>query len=197
MDYPGDPPYQREVVSALDTGSPFELSRLTLSSHSGTHLDAPAHFIRGGKSIAEYRVEDFILPALVLNIEDPEAVRPAELELADLPAGAAVLFKTNNSRSGLARSGRLEKRWVYLSEEAASRLQAKQVALVGIDYVSIERFEAPGSPIHRQLLKAGILILEGINLAAVPPGRYTLICPPLKIQAEAAPTRAILLKTDD
>jgi arylformamidase len=193
VDYPGDPPYLRETVSSLSAGAAYELSRLSLSAHSGTHLDAPSHFIPGGKSIDQYPVSDFVLPALVLETTDPEAVRPGEIAGAGIQAGDAVLFKTRNSRSGLARSGKFVERWVHVSEEAGDLLVAAKVALVGIDYVSIERFEAPGAPLHLKLLRAGILILEAIHLEHVPPGRYTLICLPLKVPAEAAPARAILI----
>jgi arylformamidase len=193
VDYPGDPPYRREILSSLIGGAAYELSRLILSAHSGTHLDAPSHFISGGKSIDQYPAEDFILPAVVVEATDREAVQPGEIEAAEIQAGDAVLFKTQNSRSGLARSGKFVERWVYISEAAGELLKIKKVALVGIDYVSIEKFEASGAPLHHQLLGAGILILEGIHLEQVPPGRYTLICPPLKLRAEAAPTRAILV----
>jgi arylformamidase len=193
VDYPGDPPYRREVLSSLTGGAAYELSRLSLSAHSGTHLDAPSHFIAGGKSIEQFAAADFILPALVVETDDRAAVRPAEVEAAEIRSGDAVLFKTNNSRSGLAASGEFSERWVHVSEPAGDLLLARKVALVGIDYVSIDKFDAPGAPLHQKLLSAGILVLEGIHLEHVPPGRYTLICLPLKLRAEAAPTRAVLM----
>jgi len=194
VEYPGDPPYSREILSDTLKGAEYELSRITMSSHAGTHIDAPSHFIRGGKSIDRYNAGDFVLSAVVLNIADPEKVGHAEIMLGEIEAGDAVLLKTNNSRSGLVSSGRFSAHYVYLSPDAADLLVAKKVAMVGIDYLSVDRSGDEAMPVHKKLLASGVLILENINLANVPPGRYIILCPPLKIRAESAPTRAILIK---
>lgn len=193
-EYPGDPPFSREVISDLGRNSEYELSLLTMSAHAGTHIDAPSHFVKGGKSIAQYSACDFVLPAIALNIHDSEVIRPSEINSEEIGEGDAVLFKTRNSMSGLVVGGGFSERYVYLSHEAADLLVAKKVAMVGIDYLSVDRFGDDLLTAHKKLLGAGILILENINLAEVPPGRYTLVCPPLKIRAEAAPVRAILIK---
>ena len=195
IDYPGTPPYSRELICSLENGDTSNLSRLVMSTHSGTHLDAPSHFIPNGKNIDEYPATAFILPAQVVPIEDKEVIRPSELEKLDTAAGDALLFKTNNSISGRSISGEFWKSFVYLSPEAADFCVRRKLALVGIDYNSIEPCRAGPFPVHEKLLCSGILILESINLREVPPGRYTLLCLPLKMKdAEASPVRAILIR---
>ena len=194
IDYPGDPPYRREQISALRDGGAYDLSLLQMSAHAGTHIDAPAHFIPGGRTIDQYAAGDFILPAHVISIESKESIRVSELEDVDIRPGDAVLFKTDNSRSGRCRSGTLSPVYVSLSEEAAEFIIGKKTGLAGIDYISAERHGETGFPVHKALLRNGILLLEGIDLGQVPEGAYTLWCLPLKIAGgEASPVRAILM----
>jgi arylformamidase len=193
IDYAGTTPYSREMTMK-DIGI-LELSKLVMSTHSGTHLDFPAHFIPGGKHIDEYPVQKFILPAQVVGIKDKEAIRPSELENLDIKPGDALLFKTDNSVSGRCVSGVFCESFVYMSPEAADFCVDKKVSLVGIDYGSVDRYGDEDFPAHHKLLGNGILILESINLEEVPPGRYTLFCPPLKVKgAEGAPARAIVIR---
>jgi len=194
IDYPGDTPYSRELIRTLKDGDNCNLSRLTMSPHSGTHIDFPAHFISGGKTVDQYSVADFILSANVVEIKDKEAIRPHELENPLIEPGDALLFKTENSRQGWCRSGVFLENFVHMAPEAADFCIEKRVALAGIDYITIEQYGDNGFPVHHKLLGNNSLILEGIDLLEVPPGRYTLICLPLKIKAcEASPVRAILL----
>jgi arylformamidase len=194
INYPGDTPYSRDLLSAVSGYGECSLSRLTMSAHAGTHLDAPAHFIQGGKTIDQYLARDFILPAQVVEITDPEMIRTNELENIRIEPGEALLFKTQNSVKGLCRSGVLSDNFVYLSEEAAEFCASKKVGLVGIDYISVERLDEEQFPVHRILLGNNRLILEGVDLLEVPPGSYTLVCLPLKIEGcEASPVRAILV----
>jgi arylformamidase len=141
---PGAPPFSRELILTVESDG-IELSKLVMHSHPGTHIDAQAHFIPGGKSIDEYSVQKFILPAQVMNIEDKEAVRLSELENLDIHEGDALLFKTDNSKSGRCRNGILSENWVYVTPEVADYCVAKKVSLVGIDYIAPER---PGGNIH-------------------------------------------------
>ena len=195
IDYPGDTAFRRELSSRLEDGEAYDLSSLELSAHSGTHIDAPAHFVPGGKTIDQYEVGDFVFSALVVNIDDRQCVKASSVEKANIRPGEAVLFRTENSVSGRCRSGVFSQRYVHLSPEAAAACVAKGVALVGIDYVSIEKYEDLNFPAHRMLLSAGVLVLEGIDLVCVPPGRFTLFCFPLKTRgAEASPTRAVLAR---
>lgn len=196
IDYPGDTPYSRKLIETIGNTGTYELSTLTMSAHSGTHLDAPSHFIPGGKSLDQYEAREFILPARVVEIKDKQTIRPAELRDLEVEVGEALLFKTDNSLGGRSRSGEFHPRFVYLSPEAAALCVEKKVKLIGLDYITVERYGESGFPVHRQLLGNGVLILEGIDLQDVPAGTYTLICLPLKIKAgEASPVRAILLQS--
>jgi arylformamidase len=193
IDYPGDPPFQREQVSAIRTGGAYDLSLLHMSAHAGTHIDAPAHFIPGGRTIDQYAAADFLFPAHVVVIENKRSIGTTELSALSIRPGDAVLFKTDNSRSGRCRSGVFSPDYVSLSAEAAELLVRKRPGLAGFDYISAERHDASGHPVHLALLRHDILILEGIDLGQVPAGAYTLWCLPLKISgAEASPVRAVL-----
>ncbi len=190
--YPGDPAMVRTQTASLEAGDDCELSFLTLSSHAGTHLDAPAHFIAGAKTIDRFAPECFIRPARVVQVSGTAAVWPADLEASEAGPGEALLIKTDNSIRGLAEPFRPDH--VYLTPEAAAWCVSRRLSIVGIDALSIDAHDSEDFASHRCLLSAGILILEGAELAAVPEGRFTLVCLPLKIVAgEASPVRAVLL----
>jgi len=192
--FPSDTPYSRDLMLTIEDSGILDVSKLVLSAHSGTHVDTPSHFIPNAKSIDQYSVQEFILPAQVVNIEDRESIRPSELENLDIKQGDALLFKTDNSISRRCSNGVFTEKFVYLSAEAAVFCAEKKASLVGIDYVTIDRYGDEAFPAHRTLLGSGILILEGINLREVPQGKYTLFCLPLKIKGgEASPVRAILV----
>jgi arylformamidase len=194
IDYPGDTAYSRKMLCELSAGAPYDLASLKLSAHSGTHLDAPAHFVPGGKTIDQYTIHELILPALVVPVSDRVAVQRSDLSGTDIRPGDAILFKTHNSTSGRSKNGRFLEDFVYLSLDAADLCVDKSIGLVGIDYISVDRFGDEEYPIHHRLSRNGILILEGIDLGPVPVGRYTLFCFPLKIAGgEAAPVRAVLV----
>jgi arylformamidase len=193
--YPGDDRYRRESVSSIAAGAAYNLSTLTLSAHAGTHVDAPSHFLENAKTIDQFGADNFILPAHVVHIEDRYSIKQDSLGGLEVEKGDALLFKTANSMNGLPRSGLFSKEFVYMSEEASDLCIELGVGLVGIDYISIDRYEDDEAPVHRKLLGENILILEGIDLKDVPPGDYTLLCPPLKMKgAEASPVRALLLR---
>jgi len=192
-DWPGDPAFSRTTVAALAKGDACDLSLLHMSAHAGAHLDAPGHFIPGGRTLDSYPADAFILPALVAAIRHPEEIRVDELNGLETSSGMALLFQTDNSARGLTTSRTFSPDWVYLSREAASWCVERRLALVGIDALSIDRCNDAAHPTHLALLGAGILILEGINLREVEPGRHTLICLPLRVAgAEASPVRAVL-----
>jgi arylformamidase len=194
IDYPGDTPYSRDLAATIQNTGDYALSKLTMSPHCGTHIDAPAHFIQDGKTIDEFPVQTFILPALVVEIEDNETIDVQELESLHINAGEALLFKTENSRRGLSRAGVFTDEFVYLSLPAAEFCVERRLGLIGIDYITIEQYGAKAFPVHRKILAGNMLVLEGIDLSGVDAGRYTLMCFPLKIKGcEASPVRAILL----
>ncbi len=193
--YPGDTPYSREMMSEIASGGSCNLSDLILCAHAGTHLDAPAHFIAGGKTLDQYPLDRFLLSAHVVFVEDEVSIGGDALDGLNIDRGEALLFKTKNSLRGLPRLSAFSEDFVHLSEDGARRCLDLGVSMVGIDYLSIEKFDSDQSRVHRLLLQGDVLILEGIDLKEVPPDKYLLLCAPLLIKgAEAAPARAILAR---
>ncbi len=189
--FEGDPPVEVTAALALDRGDPANVSRLTLGSHTGTHVDAPSHFIAGGDTLDRVPLEAFMGPARVVEWPGGPIGRAA-LESAGALAGVArVLFRTGNS--ALWAQGRFVRDYQALTLDAAQALVAAGVVLVGADYLSVEAFGARGHPVHHCLLEAGVAILEGLDLSAVRPGRYELLCLPLRLRdGDGAPARALL-----
>ena len=168
----------------------YTLSELTLGSHSGTHIDAPLHFFDGRKSLDTIPVERFFIDADVIPVESQVAVTVEELRGRKIDPGQAILFKTRNS--DLPRD-RFCEDFVYIKPDAAELLVDMGASLVGIDYLSPDRYGDMDFPVHRTLLGAGVLILEDLDLRAVAPGRYRLTCLPIKTShADGAPCRAVL-----
>ena len=192
VQWPGDPPVETERVLRMDRGDEVNLTRLSMSAHAGTHLDAPVHFLPGGVGIDAMPPAAMIGPARVIEIRDPEAIRPAELAPHRLRRGERVLFKTRNSdRCG--RASAFVPDFVHVTAEAARHLADAGVLLIGIDYLSVGGYEKDGGPTHRALLAAGIWILEGLDLSRVPAGDADLICLPLLLPgADGAPARAFV-----
>ena len=182
-------------MERLDTGSGYNLSALSLGSHAGAHLDFPAHLLEGGKRQNDYPPESFIMPAEVVCVSGDGPVLPGCLLESGTKSGQALLFKTRNSRRGLMHQAAFSEDFVSISVQAARLCVDRGARLVGIDYLSVDKYGDDSLPVHRTLLENDILILEGIDLEAVPCGRYTLICLPLRIAgAEASPVRAILIR---
>jgi len=193
--WPGDPEYSRELVSSIAEGSVSNVSLLRMTAHTGTHVDTPAHFLAGGRGLDDYGAGEFIRPACVIEVPDAAVIAPAAVEAADVRPGDAVLFKTRNSLDGRIAAGEFFEDGVSLSVEAARRCLDRRAGLVGIDYFTVDAYGDRGFGAHYLLLGAGVLILETINLRDVPPGRYTLLCLPLRLAgAEASPVRAVLLR---
>ncbi len=206
--YPGDPPVELRRLLDVARGDDFTLSALALSLHAGAHVDAPAHYVAGGASIDAVPPEVFLGPALVLDLTacartiDLPALRTALAGAHAHPkaaenGAARLLLKTRNSALWRAYPGRFAPSWVGLDPAAARWLVAQGARLVGIDYATIEPPPAAAArttfDTHRTLLGAGVVILEGIDLSAVPAGSYDLVCLPLRVVgAEAAPARVLL-----
>ncbi len=190
--WPGDAPVRIERVLDLERGDGHTISHLSMGSHTGTHVDAPRHFIKGGTSIENMPLEITNGRARVLEIHHDRSIDLDELAPHGISPGERILFKTRNS-SSVWKSDRFTEDFVCLSEEAARFLAGCRVRLVGIDYLSIGGFEQGGSEIHRILLSAGVWILEGLDLSVVVPGEYELVCLPLKLaDGDGAPARAAL-----
>jgi arylformamidase len=189
--YPGDPPVRIELDQDLDRGDPITVTRISMSAHAGTHVDAPRHFLKGTASIDDMPVDATNGPARVITITDMESIKLPELEGYDIVPGEILLFQTRNS--SLWSYDTFQRDFVYLSTPAAVYLAQKRVKTVGIDYLSVDRFEKNEGEAHRILLEASVWIIEGLDLSAVAPGRHELMCLPLRIEGgEAAPARALV-----
>jgi len=190
--WPDDPPVAIKHMLDMKHGDLCNVSTISMGSHTGTHIDAPRHFLRSGKGIDEMPLETTMGRVRVLEIHDRKSVTPQELEQHRIQRGERILFKTQNS-ARCWRTDTFITDFVYLSTEAAEWLAQRGVKLVGIDYLSVGGYEKNGVEVHRLLLEAGIWILEGLNLSKVQAGTYELLCLPLKIiGGDGAPTRAIL-----
>lgn len=192
--WPGDPPIELERIARMEDGAPANVSRLAGTVHIGTHIDAPRHFIADGATVDTLPPDLFIGRAVVVDLTEAEAITAAVLEAADIPPRTRrLLLKTRNSALWAAEERAFREDYVAVTPDGAEWLVRHGVRLVGVDYLSVAPYTDP-VPTHRILLGAGVVILEGVNLAAVPPGRYTLYCLPLRLQgAEGAPARALLV----
>jgi arylformamidase len=189
--YEGDPGISVSPALSIDRGDPANVSTLNLGSHTGTHMDAPLHFIPGGSSIDALPLDLLVGPALVAEIDAERVIERSHLERLPLADHPRVIFKTRNS--ALWDRPSFSREYVAMSHDGAKLLIERGVKLVGVDYLSIEGFGAQGHPVHKTLLGAGMVILEGLDLRRVTPGVYELYCLPLRIAGgDGSPCRAIL-----
>ena len=192
--WPKDPEVRIRAARDIRKGDSCTVRLLSMGSHTGTHMDAPSHFLKGGRPIDRMPIESTVGPARVILIKDQGFVTVRELEGKNIRSGERILFKTRNS-TRCWKGKKFVKDFVYVSEPAAAYLARKRVRMVGIDYLSVGSFYLGGSAVHKKLLEAGIWIVEGLDLGKVSPGRYDLICLPLKIlNGDGAPARAVLKK---
>lgn len=190
--WPDNPPVRIERIQDLSRGDAANVSRLEMGAHTGTHMDAPRHFLADGAGLDELPLDATIGPARVIRIAHPRVILPEELETHGLRAGERVLFRTQNSER-CWNNNRFVEDFIYIGAAAAQFLVQRQVRTVGIDYLSVGGYVHDGVETHRILLGAGIWLIEGLNLAAVEPGAYELVCLPLRVVgADGAPARAIL-----
>jgi len=190
--WPGDPPIQIYRVLDMESGDPSNGSLISMGSHSGTHMDAPLHFIRDGISIDKIPLDTAIGRARVIEIHDTESIKPEELIPHQIRSGERILFKTRNSSHAWQKDTFIED-FVSISKEAARFLVRCGVRVVGIDYLSVGSLKGDGIETHQILLGGNVWIIEGLDLSQVSPGEYELICLPLKLsQGDGAPARAIL-----
>ncbi len=191
--WPGDPSVRiRKVKEVGRAGSSSTLSLLSMGSHTGTHMDAPGHFLRRGRPIDRMPLSAVMGPARVIPIRDPEKITVDELLPHRIRRGERILFKTRNS-SRCWKTNLFIRDFVHLTAESARTLAGFRLRCVGVDYLSVGGYKRDGSEVHRLLLGAGIWIIEGLDLSKARPGRYELICLPLKISGgDGAPARAVL-----
>lgn len=190
--WPGDPPISIRRVKDMEHGDTANLSMISMGAHSGTHIDAPIHFIQQGDGVDKMPLDATVSRARVIDIRDPESIKPEELLRHHIRRGERILFKTQNSSSTWQTNVFVED-FVFISDKAASFLAERGVRIVGFDYLSVDSLKRGGSHVHKTLLGAGIWIIEGLDLSQVSAGNYELICLPLKPeQGDGAPAKAIL-----
>jgi arylformamidase len=190
--WPDNPAVRIERSMEIGRGAHANVSNISLGSHTGTHMDAPVHFLQSGEGIDKLPMSVAIGRARVIQIEDTQSIKPGELVPHKIRKGERILFKTANSPR-CWQTDSFVTDFVHLSAEGAKFLIDRGVKMVGIDYLSIGGYKSDGSETHRYLLEAGVWIVEGLDLSRVEPGNYVLICLPLKIDGgDGAPARAVL-----
>lgn len=194
--YEGDAPITFTFLKDMRKGDGFTLSKLDMGAHSGTHMDAPMHFIRDGASVEKVSLEPLIGTARVIDIPDSvQAIDAAELNRHEWKGAERLVFRTRSSLRGWMKSSTFHRDFAYIAPDAAQLMADAGVKLVGVDYISAEQFGAPAPLAHRTLLGKGIPIVEGLSLETISPGDYELIVLPIKVGGhEGAPARAVMRK---
>lgn len=191
--YPGEPGPRLQFAKQLLKGDPANVSVLSLGSHTGTHVDAPSHFLDGAPGVDSLPLDALVGPAYVTEFAGEGHITAADLDALAIPPDCRrLLFKTRNGR--LWDDTEFHRDFIALAPDAARALAEGGLRLVGIDYLSIERFRPERHEVHETLLASGVVILEGLDLRQVPPGEYLLVCAPLNVVgAEGAPARVFLI----
>ena len=190
--WPGDPPVRISRMLDMDRGDPCNVSRLSMGAHSGTHMDAPLHFLRKARGLDRMPFSAVLGRARVIPIRDRVSIKPEELRRHRIRRGERILFKTRNS-ARCWKTNAFVQDFVYISQEAARYLAARRVRTVGVDYLSVGGYHRDSRETHEALLGAGVWIIEGLDLSRVRPGRYELLCLPLRIvNSDGGPVRALL-----
>ncbi len=193
--WPGNPQVKIERTQDMERGDHCNVSTLSMGSHTGTHIDAPVHFLKGGVGIDRMPFLATNGRARIIEIKNRSVIEPQELVPHRIRRGERILFKTVNSER-CWKLKRFVKDFVYLSTEAGQFLVRRGIRTVGVDYLSVGGYRKNGKEIHRVLLEAGIWIIEGLDLSRVGPGRFNLACLPVKIlNGDGAPARAMLQKS--
>jgi arylformamidase len=189
--WPGDPPVQLTALLSLAAGDLVNLAQLTMGTHTGTHVDAPRHICADGGTVEALSLSALVGPAMVLDFSACAEVSPRQLA-ASLPEGCQrLLLRT----IPLSESGGMPSQWCAISPEAAASLVQRGILLVGVDAPSVDVADVGAGPVHRALLQAGVVVVEGLALEGITPGAYDLVCLPLKLRGgDGAPARAILIE---
>lgn len=193
--WPDDPEVEIDRVTEIADGYETNLSLISMSAHTGTHIDAPLHVIPGGLAVEQMPLPAMVGRTRVIEIANQQTIEPRELHDKDILPGERVLFKTINSQRGWKNS-RFFEEFVALSPAAAEYMVQRKTITVGIDYLSIGPYGPEGEETHQILLNAGIWVIEGLDLSAIEAGLYDMVCLPLRlVDTEGAPARAILRRT--
>jgi arylformamidase len=195
--WPGDPAIELRPLERIENGGSSNVTQIVCPTHSGTHVDPPRHFIAGGATISDLPLERWVGPCQVIAVDESvTAIEPSDLLAAGIAPGVErLLLKTRNSQKWNRASHKFDTDYAALTTDSARWLVERGVKLVGIDYLSIELFDGDGET-HRTLLGNDVLAIEGLDLRAVLPGDYLLICLPLKLEnGDGAQARVVLATT--
>lgn len=195
--WPGDPPVEVVPRLRLSRGDPANVSELRMGTHTGTHVDPPIHFIEEASGIDDVSPDVLVGVATVADLRGARGpIGGGQLDGLALPADVhRLLLKTDNSSLWGERPVAFPDEYACLSPAGAEWIVERGIRLVGTDFLSIEQPKAPGHPVHVTLLSAGVVIVEGLDLSGVEPGRYTLVCLPLKVVGgDGGPARALLIE---
>jgi len=191
INYPGDSEFRLIDEISINKGDDWNLSKIIMTTHYGTHIDLPLHKYKHGKSLDDISIQDFELKCVVIEIKDKKKVALDEVMPIALPKNGAVIFKTSNSN---LNRNKFSKKYVYIESDVAEYLVKKKVKLVGIDYLSPDKIDSDFK-VHKILLSNNIIIMEDLLLKNIVAGNYKLFYLPLKIKlGNGAPTRVLLKK---
>jgi arylformamidase len=191
--YPGDPEPSIDAVRRIVNGDPCNLSLLHMGSHTGTHVDAPYHFLKDGPRLGQVALDRMVGPCVVADLRGRRAIDADAVHGLDVRRGEILVCLTDNSAKWAAPA--FQRDFVYVTKDGGDALLERGVHALGMDYLSIEEFGSPDFPVHHALLGAGVFVIEGLDLHAVSPGRYHLVCLPLKFpELDGAPARAVLME---
>lgn len=197
LTWPGDPPVSVRRTSDVERGDSSTVSELIMGSHTGTHVDAPAHFLPGGYGVDRIPVSALMGGAYVADARGLQgALTRDQMAALHVPGDVTrLLIKSDNSRLWDQASPAFPDRYVCLSPGAAQWCVERGLVCVGVDFLSVEQKGSPGHPTHVTLLQAGIAIIEGLDLREVRPGSYELVCLPLRITGgDGSPARVLLIR---
>lgn len=193
--WPGESPILLQRLKSISHGNSSNVSALNGGVHTGTHVDAPFHFLEGGATVEALSLNALVGRARVVEVTAKRTIGPKELDAASIPAGTLrLLLKTSNSKLWVKSPSKFDRDFVALSPEGAEWVVERGMRLIGIDYLSIEPFSAREPVVHKTLLGAEVVVVEGLNLTGITPGSYDLVCLPLKlVGSDGAPARTILI----
>lgn len=195
--WPGAERMQLEWRLRLEKGDVANDSALRMGTHTGTHVDAPSHFVAGGSHVDAMPLDVLIGPAIIVEMPGAGQIDAGFLDRCRLPGGASrLLFRTRNSNEWLQPTHEFKRDFAAVTADGAEWLVKRGIRLVGVDYLSVEPFGQDGTT-HRTLLGAGVVVIEGLDLSAASAGEWDLVCLPLRLRgAEGAPCRVVIRRRE-
>lgn len=195
VSWPGEGVFQLNKIHSIEKGDSCNVTEIHMGAHQGTHIDSPYHFLNDSDKSESLLIENLIGLCIVIDVQNDDTINRSHVENYDFNKCKRVIFKTKNSLLWKTKSKEFDKNFVSLSLKAAEYLCKKGIVLIGIDYLSIEKFSSVDHNVHKLLLSNSISILEGLNLYDIDSGHYELICLPIKLKgSDGSPARAVLRK---